>query len=190
GGGLGAVYRSSNEPIVRGFDWAIGAEGDLQHDDRLNFAHSGDGVPETTPFIDQKEKVLGGAVFTQVTAVPVERVTLLGGLRYDVTRFEAEDRLLDDGDDSGDRTMNAFSPSIGVSVEVAEPLTVYGNVASSFETPTATELANQPGGVGGFNQELEPQRTLSFEGGVKGLFPGIASYQLSAFRANIDDALI
>jgi iron complex outermembrane recepter protein len=189
-GGVSALFRTSDEPIVGGFDWAIGVEGDVQRDDRLNFGHTGEGIPETTPSIDQEEQVLGGAVFTQITAVPADRLTLLGGLRYDVTQFEAEDRLLDDGDDSGDRTMNAFSPSIGLSLEVADLLSVYANVASSFETPTATELANQPDGTGGLNQELDPQRTISYEGGIKGLLPGVASYQLSLFRANVDDALI
>lgn len=187
GGGLSALYRSSGDVVPSGFSWAVGVEGDLQQDDRQNFSIS-NGTPETTPFIAQDEEVLSGAVFAQATLVPVEGVTALAGLRYDATRFEATDRITPDN--SGDRTMNAFSPSLGLSFEASDALSIYGNVATSFETPTATELANQPSGEGGFNPDLDPQRTLSFEAGIKGLLPGRASYQLALFRANIDDALI
>jgi iron complex outermembrane receptor protein len=116
----------------------------------------------------------------------------MGGLRADVTRFEVEDNLINatDPDDSGERTMEAISPSIGLSYEVGQPLTVYGNVSSSFETPTTTELANRPTGAGGFNPELDPQRTLSFELGAKGLLGNIATYQLAGYRAEVQDALI
>jgi iron complex outermembrane receptor protein len=94
-------------------------------------------------------------------------------------------------DDSGERTMNAFSPSVGLSYELFNRTSLYGNVATSFETPTSTELANQEDGSGGFNPDLEPQRTLSYEVGLKSVLGGgLAGYQLSAYRANIDDALI
>ncbi|MQA90711.1 MAG: TonB-dependent receptor [Gemmatimonas sp.] len=187
GGGLSALYRSSAEPAQTGFHWAFGVDGDLQSDDRLNFEIN-DGEPQTDPFISQDEQVISGAAFAQATLVPVEGLTALAGLRYDVTRFEATDRLT--ADNSGDRTMDAFSPSIGLTYEASDAISVYGNVATSFETPTATELANQPSGEGGFNEDLEPQTTVSFEAGVKGLLPGLVTYQLSLFRANVEDALI
>lgn len=190
-GGLSALYRSDSEIVPTRFNWAVGIEGDLQSDDRRNFGHSGAGVPSVEPSIAQDEQVLGGAVFAQLTAVPIERLTALAGLRYDVTRFEADDRIVtsDDPDDSGERTMDAISPSIGINYEVSEPLFIYGNIATSFETPTGTELANQVSGAGGFNEELEPQRTLSYEAGAKGLLSEWASYQVSVYRARVREAL-
>lgn len=191
-GGLNLLYRSTGDPAETGFGWGIGAEGDVQYDDRTVFPHNASGARLENPTQSQDEEVLGGAVFAQVTAVPTPRLTALAGVRYDVTRFKATDRLITDTnpDDSGERTMNAVSPSIGLSYELFDNTAVYGNVGTSFETPTATELANQEDGSGGFNANLEPQKTLSYEVGLKGLVGALAGYQLAVYRAEIDDALI
>lgn len=192
-GGVNLLYRSTEDPVTSGFGWGIGVEGDIQFDDRWNFSHNGAGVRSEDPSVDQEEQVRGGAVFAQATAVPIPGLTALAGLRYDVTRFEADDRLItvDNPDDSGERTMNAFSPSIGLSLELLDHTSLYGNVATSFETPTATELANQEDGSGGFNENLEPQHTVSYEAGLKGIISdGLAGYQLGVYRADVDDALI
>ncbi|MEX2582698.1 MAG: TonB-dependent receptor [Gemmatimonadota bacterium] len=191
GGGLSALFSSRRSPSFSGLRWALGAEADAQMDDRQTFSID-DGVPASSPFVAQDEQILGGAVFGQLTAEPVDRLTAVAGVRFDVTRFEADDRIITstNPDDSGSRTMSAFSPSVGLNYELVPALSVYGNVATSFETPTSTELANQPGNLGGYNPDLQPQRTVSFEAGAKGLVAGAASYQLAVYRANIDDALI
>lgn len=191
-GGVNLLYRSAGDPATSRFGWGFGVEGDLQSDDRLNFSHNGAGVRSETPSIAQDEKVLGGAVFAQLTAAPTPGLIALAGLRYDVTRFKADDRLITatDPDDSGERTMDAISPSIGLSYAVVDNATIYGNVSTSFETPTTTELANQEDGSGGFNANLEPQRTLSYEVGLKGILAGRAGYQLAVYRAEIEDALV
>jgi iron complex outermembrane receptor protein len=142
--------------------------------------------------LDQDETVLGGSVFGQLTAGFENGLSAMAGLRYDITRFKAQDNLINatNPDDSGSRSMPAVSPSLGLSFAVIPQATFYANVATSFETPTTTEMANRPSGAGGFNPDLEPQRALSFEAGAKGLISGIASYQISAFRANIENSLI
>ena len=62
---------------------------------------------------------------------------------------EATDRFVGDGDpdDSGERTMTAVSPSIGVVVAPARGVELFGSAGSFFETPTTTELVNRPSGV-------------------------------------------
>src|SRR6185312_8837008 len=69
-------------------------------------------------------------------------------------------------------------------------LTLYGNVGSSFETPTTTELANSPTGAGGFNAELRPQQAWSYEVGARGAIDGRISYSAALFQADVRDALI
>ena len=64
--------------------------------------------------------------------------------------------------------MGALSPAVGVRFAVHPAANLYGNIATSFETPTTTELANRPNGAGGFHPTLEPQRTTSVEAGIKG----------------------
>lgn len=188
--GARAVFHAATPLGGQEVRWSVGVEADRQRDDRRN--HDNVSGARGALTLDQLETVVSGAVFGQVVLPVGERVHALGGLRYDRFRFEAEDRLVDgeNPDDSGRRDMDALSPSLGVLVAVHDWASVFANVATSFETPTTTELANRPTGAGGFNPELEPQRTRSFEAGVKGSVGDVASYQVAAYRARVVDALI
>jgi iron complex outermembrane receptor protein len=86
--------------------------------------------------------------------------------------------------------MSAVSPSVGVSFAAGRGATLYANVATAFETPTTTELANRPTGAGGFNPELDPQRTVSVEVGGTAQLGRRGLAQLSVYQARIRDALI
>jgi iron complex outermembrane receptor protein len=117
------------------------------------------------------------------------------GARHDRIGFKAEDRLVSAGnpDDSGERTMSATSPSLGLTWTATPLLDVYTNYSTSFETPTTSELANQQSGAGGLNPTLEPQRTHSVEIGINGrvrLLRLAGSYQVAAYGAKVRDALI
>ena len=116
----------------------------------------------------------------------------MAGLRYDWVKFAVHDRLIvgTNPDDSGERSMRALSGSLGIAVNPSRSLTVYGNVGSSFETPTTTELANSPSGVGGFNTGLKPQHAWNFELGAR-VSPGRRlTYSVALFQAEVRDALI
>ena len=170
-----------------------GGEWQLQRDDRLNYVNVAGARGADT--LDQRESVDNVAMFAQVHARVVPRFAFLVGARYDRIRFEAEDHLIGTGnpDDSGERTMSAVSPSIGVTLNVTPLLDLYSNFATSFETPTTSELANQESGAGGLNPALDPQRTRSVEAGLNGRlrFGGVAgSYQVAAYGARVTDALI
>src|SRR3954463_7375518 len=95
------------------------------------------------------------------------------GVRADAGRFQLKDRLVSatNPDDSGDRTLHAVSPAMGLVWRAAPLTSVYGTVSTSFETPTTTELGNKPDGSAGINPELQPQRTTTLELGTKGLLP-------------------
>jgi iron complex outermembrane receptor protein len=67
---------------------------------------------------------------------------------------------------------------------------VYGNISTAFETPTTTELVNRPDGAGGINPQLEPQRAVSYEMGLKGQLGVSADYQLALYRADVTNELI
>ena len=64
--------------------------------------------------------------------------------------------------------MSAVSGNIGASWSFDPTFVPYVNVSTSFETPTTTELVNQPDGSGGFNPELGPQRAVNYEVGARG----------------------
>ena len=173
-----------------GARWTAGVQVDAQRDDRENHANRGGERGALT--LSQRERVTSAAGFAQGAAPLGSRVELLGAVRYDRFRFAADDRLVTptNPDDSGARTMDAWSPTLGLSARVAAGATLYANLATAFETPTTTELANRPSGAGGFNPELEPQRTLSLEAGSRGRLGGWGSYEISAYRAAVRDALI
>ncbi len=169
---------------------SVGLEGALQRDERLN-REDDDGEPGAV-VLDQHEEVSSGAAFAQLLARPHPRLDVLAGIRWDRTRFRAEDRLVapDEPDDSGVRTMDAVSPSAGVTIHASASLRLHANVATAFETPTTTELTNRPGGAGGFNPELDPQRAVSFEGGL-GWAPREGwALEAAAYRADVRNLLV
>jgi iron complex outermembrane receptor protein len=179
----------------------IGGDLQLQDDDRKNWANC-NGVATASPTCpslqekgvltaDQQETVLGGGPYAQLL-VERGRLRVNLGARTDAVRFKVEDRLITgtNPDDSGQRTLRAASPMAGVAWRATQFLSFYGNYATAFETPTTTELANQPdGSVGGFNESIDPQRSATIEGGAKGLY-GAVFYSLAAFRTRVRDELI
>ena len=122
---------------------------------------------------------------------PVEPLLLSGGARYDWVRFELDDHYFGDGfDDSGTRTMSALSGNVGASWSFGDPFVPYVNVSTSFETPTTTELVNQPDGSGGFNPDLGPQRAVNYEIGARGQPTPRVTYSVALFIGRITDAIV
>ena len=167
-----------------------GADLQLMRDDRQNFVHSG-GIPTSAVFLDQLEKITELGPFAQVQWSPNERLMVSTGVRYDWVRFSLDDRYVGDGfDDSGTRTMDALSGNIGASWSFDTRFVPYVNVSTAFETPTTTELVNQPDGSGGFNPELGPQRAVNYEIGARGQSaPGIG-YSVALFLGRVTDAIV
>lgn len=162
-----------------------GVDAQWQRDDRLNQSPD-----RTLTTRDQLERVSEIGPFIEARADLTPRVTLTLGGRYDRSAFRVDDRLLSDGDDSGARVMASPSGSAGLTFDWGPGLQPYAGVSTSFETPTTTELGNRPTGAGGFNPDLEPQRAVNYEAGVRGRLAGTLGYSLSAYQANVRDELI
>ena len=164
---------------------------DLQRmrDDRQNLV-SDAGVPTSVLFLDQLEKVTEFGPFAQVQWSPNERLLVSGGARFDLVSFDLADRFVADGDDSGNRSMSAVSGNIGASWSFDQRFVPYVNVSTSFETPTTTELVNQPDGSGGFNTELGPQRAVNYEVGARGQPTPRVTYSVAVFLGRVSDAIV
>ena len=165
---------------------------DLQkmRDDRRNERSDG-GAPTGVLLADQRETVSEVGPFAQIQWEPSGRVLLLGAVRWDRLAFRVRDRFLTDGvDNSGERVMEAASASAGVSVLLAPGATIFANTATSFESPTTTELVNQANGTAGFNRTLGPQRSHTAELGTRGDLGERWRYSLSIFTTGIRDAII
>jgi iron complex outermembrane receptor protein len=183
---LGADQRLGEAPTAP----RILAGVDLQYmkDDRETWRAVG-GVPDTI-ILSQLEKVTEIGPYVQLHWSPVPDIVLSGGARYDAVRFDVADRHLTDGvDNSGDRTMSALSGNIGASLVRDPRISPYINVSSNFETPTTTELVNQPNSTGGFNTTLDPQRAVNYELGARGTI-GAITYSVAGFLGRVQDAIV
>lgn len=183
---LGADQRLGDAPAAP----RVLAGVDLQYmrDDRQTWRAVG-GVPDTT-ILYQLEKVTEVGPYVQVHWSPIPDIVLSGGGRYDAVRFDVADRHLTDGvDNTGDRTMSAISGNIGASLVRDIRFSPYVTVSTSFETPTTTELVNQPNSAGGFNTTLDPQRSVNYELGARGTI-GPITYSAAGFLGRVRDAIV
>jgi iron complex outermembrane recepter protein len=189
---VGGVRMSTNRRLgsgTRSPKVAAGIDVQRMRDDRENLV-SDAGVPTATVILDQREQVTELGPFAQLTWNPSERWLFSAGARYDWVRFDLDDRFLADGDDSGNRTMSAASGNVGLSLSLGEHFVPYVNVSTAFETPTTTELVNQPDGSGGFNPDLGPQRALNYEIGARGQPVPSVTYSVALFLGRISDAIV
>lgn len=181
---------------------AIGFDYLSQSDERLNFfncaGRTGAGRPQDScptvadrgvVTLDQRERVSGLGAYVRGEAFLSPTLSVTGTLRGDQTRFTVLDRIGAPGEEPS-RTLGAISPMVGVNWRVGLLSSAYASISTSFETPTTTELANQPDGSGGLNRELDPQRGVAYEVGFKGLRLNGLRYDIAAYRIDTQDELI
>jgi iron complex outermembrane receptor protein len=181
---------------------SVGVDAALQNDLRKNWANCNAVATPTTSCptlpvekgalqLDQYEIVSNVGPYVRDELELGDRVSVSGGVRADVVRFQLKDHYLSDGrDDSGVRTLHAVSPMLGAVARLS-PLTAwYANVGTAFETPTTTELGNQPNGNAGLNYALKPQLSTTYETGLKGLLVSRVQYDLAVFDTDVRDELI
>ncbi len=186
---------------------SVGVDVQRQDDDRVEYANCNvDGAPATvatatcpvanvergTRRRDQRERVSSIGPFARAEVSVAPRVTAHAGLRADYVTYDVTDRLItaSDPDDSGERTLSAWSPMVGLVGHVGPTTSVYASYSTAFETPTATELNNSEGVSGGINRELEPQRARTLEVGIKGAASSGVRYDAAVFQTRVRNELI
>jgi iron complex outermembrane receptor protein len=183
-----------------------GAETQLQNDLRLNYTNCNNIPPLTVPTatcpnlasergsvtLNQREIISSLGSYLRDEVDIGERYTLTAAARADAVRFEVRDRLINatNPDDSGRRLLHAVSPMVGLLARLTPFQSAYANISSAFETPTATELGNQPTGAAGINRELKPQRSITYEVGMKGVRTTGWQYNAALFATRVQDELI
>jgi iron complex outermembrane receptor protein len=183
-----------------------GTEVQLQNDLRLNFTNCNDVPPPTAPTaacplvgsergtvtLSQREIVSSFGSYVRDELDIGSRYTLTASARTDAVRFRVRDKLITatNPDDSGQRLLDAVSPMVGVLARLSASHSAYANISSAFETPTATELGNQPSGAAGINRDLKPQRSTTYEIGAKGVGDNGLQYNAALFATGVHDELI
>jgi iron complex outermembrane receptor protein len=184
----------------------VGTELQLQNDLRRNFTNCNDipaptaptatcpaiGVERGTVTLDQREIISSVGSYVRDELQLGERFILTASARADAVRFRVKDRLISatNPDDSGRRVLDAVSPMVGILARLSASHSAYANISSAFETPTATELGNQPSGAAGINRDLKPQRSTTYEVGAKGVRASGLQYNVSVFATGVHDELI
>lgn len=207
---LGGSVRLTSAASPFGERHRLSAGMDVQRldDDRKNFENCNgvraptaacpraDTVERGAVRLDQREVVTSIGPFVRDELTIGERVHVHAGVRADYVIFDIEDRFIipagpgQNPDDSGRRTLRAWSPMAGVIARVGTLTSAYANISTAFETPTATELGNRPEGAGGVNRDLEPQTATTFEIGVKGILSARLRYDVAGFFTGVEDELI
>ena len=186
----GGMRLSADQALTANHRFRVTTGIDLQRmrDNRTTFLTIAGAKDSVT--VEQKETITEVGPFAQFHLAATPDLLFTAGGRYDAVKFKVDDEHLSDGtDNSGDRTMSALSGNIGVTYVKEPAFSPYANVSTSFETPTTTELANQPNSTGGFNQDLDPSRATNYEIGARGAV-GRFSYSVAGYLGRIRDAIV
>jgi len=165
----------------------IGIDLQNQADDRTRFINE-DGVKGNMT-LDQKEEFLSFGAFLIQELSFSEKFTAMLGTRFDINRLKVTDNLFNPGDESGESNFDNFNPTFGLVYSASEAVNIYGNISTSFETPTLNELSLNQFGVGGFN-ELKPQEATNYEVGIKGILNKKLRYELALFKIRVEDEIV
>lgn len=184
-----AGSRLSIQNQYNSFVYGFGVDASIQRDDRRNYDYE-NGFERAGLSLDQIETVTNTGLFVQL-GTNYDRFNVTGSLRADFLNFESDDNFnANNEDQSGSRIFNAVSPSLGFAYQIYRSV-LYANISTAFESPTTTELVNRPDMTGGFNPDLEPERTLGFELGSRGaIYKANLNYDVAIFRMIIENRLI
>ena len=185
--GVDSAFKSGTKLAALPLRYTLGVEAQRQLDDRRR---RGGGPQATSAELIQNEEqeatVL--AAFGQIDLDLHPTVTLNLGARIDRLELSIDDRLLSDGDDSGDRRFTEASYSGGLIWRYFGPHRLYAQLATAFESPTFTEFA-RPDGSAGFNPAIDPQEGLNREIGFRNGFGSRLHYDLTLFSVRVDDEI-
>ena len=188
--GARAVLSNMKHETLGNLTWSVGTDLDYQRDTRKNYENNSGAKGSLS--LDQFETVSAVGFFVQGRSRLNEKISATGGARYDYFQFGVTDHITTDGngDESGQRNMTSLSPTLGIHADLNNAFSLYANLATSFSTPTTTELANRPDGAGGFNTELNPQKGLTGEIGLRRQWNSRISTEFNAYRTSMTNELV
>jgi len=191
--GGGAQYIYTGILFGKPNRFTAGFDIDIQEDDRQRYLNDS-GIKGALSF-DQLEEAESYGFYMRNEINLLDTLTLTLGLRYDILDMSVDDYFLGNEDQSSELDFDEFSHTVGLSWNVHEDIYLYANYATSFETPTFTELATAARdddfnvNLGGFNN-VTAQTADSFEAGAKGaLYDGRVYFDLAAFTMQVDDEI-
>ncbi len=182
--GQGISYTVKNK---KGLTFKYGYEISSQLDGRQRFVNDAGMRGDLT--LNQREIFKHAGIYT-LAEVELGDLIISPGIRYDYHEIRIRDDLSGNDAGSGEQRYNVFNPSFGVNYRAAQNINLFANYSTSFDTPTLNELSNNPTGDLGFNAELEPQQSVSFELGARLDIVDKLKAQATLFRIKTDNELV
>lgn len=140
---------------------------------------------------DETDAVRQTGAYAQLQWQPAKDWHLQAGLRRSSVHFESRDRYITaaNPDDSGAARYTAWTPALGLLVQLGPATAAYANAGRSFETPTFAELAYRPDGASGLNFALRPSSSQHLEAGLRGRHAS-GGWQVAAFGIRSADEIV
>ena len=186
--GGGAQYTFTGELFGRPNQVSIGVDVDSQTDDRQRYINNA-GVKGALTF-DQEEQAEAIGVYIRNIFALTDTLQLTVGGRYDSVELEVDDAFLANGNQSSKIDFDEFNPTVGLNWNAWGNMNLFANYATSFETPTFTELANPARdlnvNLGGF-ANVTAQTSDSFEFGMRGALTPRINVDVAYFTMQVDD---
>jgi iron complex outermembrane recepter protein len=180
-GGTRSTYDFENLP----FQLQIGGEIKWLRDER-DQTEMVDGEPAGDVVTDQLDRVNNQALFGKAV-FDFAPFSFSLGLRGDRMVFSTDDYI---GDEKGSRTFTTLNPSFGITYSL-DNARLFANFSTSFESPTTTEFKNRPGGGTGFNPDLDPERAIGLETGIRGFYNNLnLEYDITLFGSLVKDQIV
>lgn len=132
--------------------------------------------------------------YVQAEFSPVEKVRVVGGLRYDRMGFDYDSALdpLDTGRHRhpADTTVDYghLSPKLGATLDVAQELNLFANYGHGFRAPSEGQLFRQGRAIN--TVDLVPVKVDSYESGVRGLIANRLQYDISVYHMTKHDDIL
>ena len=181
----GGFARATDERMVGGFRNRLIAgvnvhNGTIDNDQYVNLPGAVKG-PLVASNIDKSENF---SVYAEDSFFIRPDLALVAGAQFQHDVRKREDRFLSNGDQSGSRSYDNFSPKFGVLWDVDPAWQVFANISRSAEAPSfdVNSFATPA------SSNVDAQTATTYEVGTRGRRPDF-TWDLSLYRSNIRNEL-
>ncbi len=182
GGGFNYQFNTNKYRLKAGLDF------ENQQDNRQRYDNKKG--ERSTLRLDQDEEFSNIGVFLLQELNVSPKLKLSVNTRFDDVQLKISDKFLSDGNQSATQSFQRFSPMLGLSFSPTLSSSIYTNISTNFETPSLNELSNNPVGTGGFNPNLNPQKSRNYELGYKGILGKKFRADISLFYIEVEDEIV
>ena len=136
---------------------------------------------------DNETNRTGYGLFLEETLMFGDRFTLVGGMRYDRSRYQTS---LSFPDYNGTLRFEGWSPKIGATlILVPQQLRAFASYSRPFKAPNVDDFSARVSTIGRSNAALQPQQADTYEIGLTGRLGGVEA-DATGFYLNTNDEIL